>query len=107
MTIPSWAISNSLTSEDREKIKQGKIMELVFEITDGGSSRPENARDLVDQMTELGVIARAFQIGSVSDGEKKTLIKFGTMNAIAIWVKLWVIKLPIDCQRLPPYLSNR
>jgi transglutaminase-like putative cysteine protease len=66
------AIFNSLTPEDREKIGQEKIMEMVFEITDGGSSAPDAARKAVDELSESGVIARAFQIGAVSDGEKKT-----------------------------------
>ncbi len=66
------AIFNSLTPEDKEKIGQEKIMEMVFEITDGGSSAPDAARKAVDKLSESGVIARAFQIGSVSDSEKKT-----------------------------------
>jgi hypothetical protein len=65
------AILNSLTPEDREKINQEKIMEIVFEITDGGSSAPGAARQAVDQLVEGGVIARAFQIGSVSEEEKE------------------------------------
>ena len=41
MTIPFFPISSdSLSQEDEEKIKSGKIMDIVFEITDGGSSDP-------------------------------------------------------------------
>jgi hypothetical protein len=66
------AIFKSLTPEDKEKIGQEKIMEMVFEITDGGSSAPDAAKSAVDKLTESGVIARAFQIGSVDEDEKKT-----------------------------------
>jgi hypothetical protein len=66
------AIFNSLTSEDKEKIGQEKIMEIVFEITDGGSSAPDVARKAVDRLLESGVIARAFQIGRVDKDEKET-----------------------------------
>lgn len=65
------AINNSLSPEDREKIAQEKIMEIVFEITDGGSSSPRDARAAVDTLVNSGVIARAFQIGAVSAEEKR------------------------------------
>jgi len=65
------AILRSLNPEDREKISQGEIMEMVFEITDGGSTAPEAAKKAVDALQETGVITRAFQIGSVSGEEKK------------------------------------
>lgn len=65
-------IFNSLTPEDREKIDQEKIMEMVFEITDGGSSDPAASREAVDKLAESGVTTRAFQIGSVDEDERKT-----------------------------------
>ncbi len=64
------AIFNSLTSEDKEKIGQEKIMEIVLEITDGGSSAPKAARGAVDKLIHTGIITRAFQIGAVSEREK-------------------------------------
>lgn len=60
---------------EREKIEQDKIMEIVFEITDGGSSAPDAAKSAVDSLVNVNVIARAFQIGAVSDEEKKTFNK--------------------------------
>lgn len=69
--IPLGKILKSLTSEEREKIEQEKILEMVFEITDGGSSVPNDTRNKVNDLIELGVIARAFQIGVVSDEEKR------------------------------------
>lgn len=65
------AIFNSLTPKDKEKIGQEKIMEMVLEITDGGSSESNAARKAVDKLSEVGVITRAFQIGIISDEEKK------------------------------------
>lgn len=63
-------ILSSLTPDDEEKIKSGKIMDIVFEITDGGSSNPNGAKEMVDKLIEKGVIVRAFQIGRVSIGER-------------------------------------
>lgn len=60
---------------DKEKIEQDKIMEIVFEITDGGSSAPDAAKSAIDSLVNINVIARAFQIGAVSDEEKKTFNK--------------------------------
>ena len=68
---PLQAIADSLTAEDRKKISQKKIMEMVFEITDGGSSSPGEARQAVDQLAEAEVIVRSFQIGAVSDDDKQ------------------------------------
>jgi hypothetical protein len=63
-------IADSLSPEDEEKIKSGKIMDIVIEITDGGSSNPDSARVAVDKLIAKGVIVRAFQIGSVNQGEQ-------------------------------------
>ncbi|MDP3696990.1 MAG: vWA domain-containing protein [Candidatus Taylorbacteria bacterium] len=60
---------------DKEKIEQGKIMEIVFEITDGGSSASDKTKTAVDSLIRINVIARAFQIGSVSDEEKEIFNK--------------------------------
>jgi hypothetical protein len=65
------AINNSIPAEDAKKIKQGKIMDIVFEITDGGSSDPTATGKAVDKLSDSGVIARAFQIGETSQEEKR------------------------------------
>lgn len=64
-------IFNSLSPDDKAKIDQGKMMEIVLEVTDGGSSDVSGARSGVDNLSEAGVVTRAFQIGSVSEDEKK------------------------------------
>ena len=66
------AISDSITPDDGEKIKSGKIMDIVLEITDGGSSDPDSAKRAVDNLIEKKIITRAFQIGQVSTREQHT-----------------------------------
>ena len=65
------AIRDSLTPEEETKIAQKKIMEIVFEVTDGGSSDAPEARKAVDTLLSKGVIARAVQIGEVGEEEKE------------------------------------
>lgn len=68
---PLKKIISSLDQEEQNRIAQGKIMEMVFEITDGGSSNSAATKKAVDELVEIGVIARAFQIGQTSDGERQ------------------------------------
>ena len=104
------AIFNSLTSEDKEKIGQEKIMEMVFEITDGGSSASDAARNAVDKLTESGVITRAFQIGDVDEDEKKTFNDVWNKNREEKLGEIVGEKienlLPAITELLKKYLSN-
>ncbi|MCY4576977.1 MAG: VWA domain-containing protein [Candidatus Kaiserbacteria bacterium] len=54
------------------KIREKKMLEIVFMITDGGSNDPKEVQEEVASLHETGVIARAFQIGSVDKGERKS-----------------------------------
>ena len=66
-------VARALSSpDDEERIRSGKIMDIVFEITDGGSSDPDSAKEAVDKLIEKKVITRAFQIGRVGAGEQQT-----------------------------------
>jgi hypothetical protein len=47
-------------------------MEIVFEITDGGSSDSKASKKAVDDLVQSGIITKAFQIGGTSEDEKKT-----------------------------------
>ena len=67
---PLENISQSLTPQDLEKIDQKKIMEIVLEITDGGSDDPNATRQAVDNLLSQNVIARSFQIGEVDESDK-------------------------------------
>ena len=56
----------------RDKIAEGKIMKIVFVITDGGSSEARDAKNKIKELTDSGALVFAFQIGSVSKDEEKT-----------------------------------
>lgn len=73
-TYDYLALEQILKSQDdtsQQKIKQGKILDLLFEITDGGSSAHKQSKEAVDKMSEIGVHARAFQIGRVDEEERQ------------------------------------
>jgi len=78
------AIDSSISQTDMKKIDEGKIMEIVFEITDGGStvlierngqremvSTSTETRKSVDKLLNEKIIARGFQIGETSAEEKR------------------------------------
>ena len=65
------AVVESITPEDSELMHRGKILDIVFEITDGGSDAPESARDAIHSLVDKGAVVRAFQIGKTSEYEKK------------------------------------
>ncbi|MDP3769898.1 MAG: hypothetical protein U1A25_02085 [Candidatus Sungbacteria bacterium] len=67
---PLKIIFDSLSQTDRERIAQKKIMEIVLEITDGGSTKPALTRHEVDRLENIGVILAAFQIGKVGASEQ-------------------------------------
>ena len=68
---PLEAIEKTLTQPDRHAIQKQKTLEIIFEITDGGSSAPKKTRSVVDRLTGLGVVVRAFQIGQVDQSERQ------------------------------------
>ncbi len=73
-------IIEEITPEERNKIAQERIMEMIFEITDGGSSDAAAARRAVDTLDDISVIARAFQIGETSEEEKATFNAVWNVN---------------------------
>lgn len=66
------AIYNTLKPDDLKAIGEKKILDIVFEITDGGSSDENSARIAVDALDKVGVITRAFQIGEVGESETES-----------------------------------
>jgi hypothetical protein len=64
-------ISTDIASE-REALRSGKVMELIFEVTDGGSGRPTLARSGIDQLEKDGAFVRAFQIGGKNNLDEAT-----------------------------------
>ena len=68
---PLKEIAASIESKLERQLKEGKAMEFVFEITDGGSDTADESKDMVRRLIEKKVIAKAFQIGNPSDREKE------------------------------------
>ncbi len=68
---PLQEISKSISKKDKQDIEAEKIMDIVFEITDGGSDNTGVTRKAVDNLLNQGLIVRAFQIGEVDDDDKK------------------------------------
>jgi len=66
------AIDESLTAADSRKIKSKKMMELVFEVTDGGTNEEGiySAKKAIAGLEQKGVIVRAFQIGTTDESEQ-------------------------------------
>jgi len=62
-------IEKTITEFDIERIKQGKLLEILIEITDGGSDNPKLTREVKNSLKEKGIIAKAFQIGEPSKRE--------------------------------------
>lgn len=50
-----------------QKVKQGKVLDVLFEITDGESTREDLTLEAVNKLDDVGVFANAFQIGDVSE----------------------------------------
>ncbi len=73
-------IDEELTSEDRKKIAENKILDIVLEITDGQSESPELTRKAVDSLLDAGMVARAFQIGQVSQSEREVFTSIWNGN---------------------------
>lgn len=65
-------VTKSLSPYEEKSINDGKTMEIVFVITDGGSDDAWSSRDQLEKLLGKNVIVRAFQIGDVQSGEKKS-----------------------------------
>jgi hypothetical protein len=69
------AIERSIDEEERDRIRSGKTMDIVFEITDGGANIPTASARSVSKLIKEGFIVRSFQIGKVSEEESETFRK--------------------------------
>ena len=63
-------VMKNISPEIKEKILSGKIIKIVFEITDGGSSDSAATKEKIDNLTGDGVLVFAFQIGTVNEKER-------------------------------------
>ena len=73
-------ILESLTDQEKRDIDLKKTMEIVFEITDGGSDLPVRAKAAVDTLSEKGIIIRSFQVGTVSKDETEKFNSVWNIN---------------------------
>lgn len=64
-------ISNNITPIQERKLKKGKEIKIVFQITDGASSFPGAAKEAVQELLSKNVLIYAFQIGKNSDADEK------------------------------------
>jgi uncharacterized protein YegL len=65
------AIHESFSAEDLQKIAQKKTMEIIFIVTDGGSSNPDETIKAIKKLVDSDVIVIAFQIGVVSENDSR------------------------------------
>ncbi|MDO5481213.1 MAG: vWA domain-containing protein [Candidatus Saccharibacteria bacterium] len=66
---PLEFISNSLSPHDRERMHSGKLLKILFEVTDGEPDDPEKTAEAVRALAESGVVVVGFQIGADTDDE--------------------------------------
>jgi hypothetical protein len=65
-------ISGSITPAEERQLKMGKLIKIVFEITDGASSFPGLTKDAVQELLSKDVALYAFQIGKNSAASEST-----------------------------------
>lgn len=65
------AILSSLTPEDKKSIADKKVLELIIEITDGGSDSEHSTRRAIDELRDTGAVIRGFQIGRPDQDERR------------------------------------
>lgn len=60
------SIKKELTEDRIRRIKEGKLLSLVIEITDGGSTNVAATRQSVTELSREGMVTRAIQISETS-----------------------------------------
>lgn len=68
-----WSnIDESLSDEQYiQSLKKGQAREIIFEVTDGGSSNEHATKDQIGKVIKKGVITRGLQIGQPSIDEQR------------------------------------
>lgn len=65
-------ILNSISKKDERDLSNGKLIKIIFEITDGASSFPGLMKNNIKKLLEKNVELYAFQIGKNNDKSKNT-----------------------------------
>lgn len=103
-------IEKSLTDEDKEALKKEKLLDIVIEITDGGSSSEQATKESVERLGDAGLVVRAFQIGTPSHTDAKIFERIWMEDkkkptGIFIGTKLEVL-VPALAELLKSYLGR-
>lgn len=69
---PLGKILAGLTIKERNRIKQGKLKKIVFEITDGEPDNPLLTTARLAALADAGVLVVGFQIGEVGEDARET-----------------------------------
>lgn len=64
-------ISNTITPKQENRLKKGKQIKIVFQITDGASSFPGMAKEAVEELLSKNVMVYGFQIGKNNEANEK------------------------------------
>lgn len=111
-TYDNLALNHVINNQDdisRQRIKQGKVLDVLFEITDGGSSDEYSSKEAVNKLDEVGVYASAFQIGKVNESERRVFNNVwnteGNKKGLVVGGEIEKL-LPAIAEALKKYLSG-
>lgn len=65
-------IDQTIDRKRERDIKEGRLVKMIFEITDGAPNLPGSSKKMVDKLKAKGVDLYAFQIGKNSERSQKT-----------------------------------
>lgn len=106
------ALNHVINTQDDvsvQRIRQGKVLDLLFEITDGGSSNEESSKEAVSKLDEAGIYANAFQIGKVDESERRAFNNVwnaeGNKKGLVVGGEIERL-LPAITEALKKYLSG-
>ncbi len=96
-------VLKSIGNKEKQKIKDGKVLDIVILITDGGSSDWVKSKERVDALLIDGVTVFAFQIGKVSLKELEIFNKVWNQNTDN---KIRGVSMGSDFTKLPAVLAQ-
>jgi len=82
--LPLREIHRSISPEEEKNLKLGNITEIVFLITDGGSSTAKESKELVEKLLKKNIQARGLQIGNPTEEEMKIFKSIWGSNGLEI-----------------------
>ena len=78
--FPLADIQSNITDDEKNRLRNGKLKKIVFEITDGESLNPIGTATYLRELENDGVIVIGFQIGNVSEHERNTFEEIWNNN---------------------------